>query len=109
MMRARSSPIPPTSVYGIYGFSKPGTNSLPLPIAECLGKPMDSFSGNDRNIAALARWFNGKPFDYVAPQAGPGATPYASATPAASGHAPIPNAFAGGPRGASASSSTGGR
>jgi alpha-L-fucosidase len=54
-------------VYGIYGFSKPGTNSLPLPIADYLGKPMDSFSGNDRNIAALARWFNDKPFDYVGP------------------------------------------
>jgi alpha-L-fucosidase len=64
---------PASRAYGIYGFSKPGTNSLPLPIVDCLGKPMDSFSGNDRNIAALARWFNGKPFDYVAPQAGPGA------------------------------------
>jgi len=58
---------PTNRLYGIYGFSKPGTNSLPLPIADCLGKPMNSFSGNDRNIAALARWFNGKPFDYVAP------------------------------------------
>jgi hypothetical protein len=53
-------------VYGIYGISKPGTNSLPLPIADCLGKPMDSFSGNDRNIAALARRFRDQPFDYVA-------------------------------------------
>ena len=56
---------PANQAYGIYGFSKPGTNSLPLPIADCLGKPLDSFSGNDRNIAALARWFNDKPFDYV--------------------------------------------
>jgi alpha-L-fucosidase len=72
---------PANQVYGIYGFSKPGTNSLPLPIAECLAKPMDSFSGNDRNIAALARWFNHKPFDYVTPQAWPGATPSANATP----------------------------
>jgi hypothetical protein len=55
---------PANRIYGIYGFSKPGTNSLPLPIADYLGKPMDSFSGNDRNIAALARWFNAKPFDY---------------------------------------------
>ena len=53
---------PASQAYGIYGFSKPGTNSLPLPITECLGKPMDSFSGNDRNIAALARWFNNRPF-----------------------------------------------
>ena len=70
---------PANRVYGIYGFSKPGTNSLPLPVADCLSKPMDTFSGNDRNIAALARWFNGKPFEYVAPQAapaGPGPRPY---------------------------------
>jgi len=81
---------PASQVYGIYGFSQPGTNSLPLPIAECLGKPMDSFSGNDRNIAALARWFNGKPFDYVASQAGPEATPFASATPSGLGPRPYP-------------------
>ena len=58
---------PTNSLYGIYGFSKPGTNSLPLPIADCLIKPMDSFSGNDRNIAALARWYNRKPFNYITP------------------------------------------
>jgi alpha-L-fucosidase len=79
-----------SAAYDIYGFSKPGTNSLPLPIAECLGKPMDSFSGNDRNIAALARWFNGKPFGYVAAPTGPGATPYASAAPAGLGPRPYP-------------------
>jgi len=56
---------PANLAYGIYGFSKPGTNSLPLPISECLAKPLEAFSGNDRNIAALARWYNGKPFDYV--------------------------------------------
>jgi alpha-L-fucosidase len=81
---------PASQAYGIYGFSKPGTNSLPLPIAECLDQPMDSFSGNDRNIAALARWFNGKPFDYVASQAGPGTTPSASAIPAGLGPRPYP-------------------
>ena len=81
---------PASQAYGIYGFSKPGTNSLPLPIAECLGKPMDSFSGNDRNIAALARWFNGKPFDYVAPPAGPAARPSAAALPAGLGPRPYP-------------------
>ncbi len=81
---------PASQAYGIYGFSKPGTNSLPLPIAECLGQPMDSFSGNDRNIAALARWFNGKPFDYVASQAGPGTTPSASAIPAGLEPRPYP-------------------
>ncbi len=100
---------PASQAYGIYGFSKPGTNSLPLPIAECLGKPMDSFSGNDRNIAALARWFNGKPFDYVAPPAGPAPRPLPAQYPVASARAPIPSGSNGGPRGASASSSTGGR
>jgi alpha-L-fucosidase len=80
---------PANRVYGIYGFSKPGTNSLPLPIADYLGKPMDSFSGNDRNIAALARWFNDKPFDYVAPTAS--ATPAnAMATDASLGPRPYP-------------------
>jgi hypothetical protein len=59
---------PANRAYGIYGFSKPGTNSLPLPITDYLGKPLDSFSGNDRNIAALARWFSDKPFDYVGPE-----------------------------------------
>jgi alpha-L-fucosidase len=81
---------PASKAYGIYGFSKPGTNSLPLPIAECLGKPMDSFSGNDRNIAALARWFSDKPFDYVASEALPGATPSASTTPGGLGPRPYP-------------------
>jgi alpha-L-fucosidase len=81
---------PASQAYGIYGFSKPGTNSLPLPIAECLGKPMDSFSGNDRNIAALARWFNGKPFDYVAPPAGSATTPSAATMPDGLGPRPYP-------------------
>jgi alpha-L-fucosidase len=68
---------PANRAYGIYGFSKPGTNSLPLPIADYLAKPLDSFAGNDRNIAALARWFNSRPFDYVAPAAtGPCPRPY---------------------------------
>ena len=80
---------PANRVYGIYGFSKPGTNSLPLPIADYLGKPMDSFSGNDRNIAALARWFNDKPFDYVAPTA-PAPKANAKPTDASLGPRPYP-------------------
>ncbi len=47
--------------FGIYGFSKPNPDSLPLPIATYLGRPIESFKGNDRNIAILARIFNGKP------------------------------------------------
>ena len=50
---------------GVYGFSRPTANSLPLPIEAYLAKPIDAFSGNDRNIATLARWYNGLPFDVV--------------------------------------------
>jgi len=50
---------------GIYGFSRPGANSLPLPVATYLAKPIAAFSGNDRNIATLARCYNGLPFDAV--------------------------------------------
>jgi hypothetical protein len=51
---------PAMASYGIYGFTNPGTNSVPLPIATYLSRPMDSFSGNDRSIAVLARFFNGR-------------------------------------------------
>lgn len=50
---------------GVYGFSRPGPNSLPLPIETYLAKPIDAFGGNNRNIATLARWYNGIPFDVV--------------------------------------------
>ncbi len=46
---------------GIYGFARPNPDSLPLPIATYLGQPIESFKGNDRNIAVLAHLFNGKP------------------------------------------------
>jgi hypothetical protein len=46
--------------YGIYGFAKPNADSMPLPIDTYLSKPIDSFSGNDRNIAILAYVFKGK-------------------------------------------------
>jgi len=51
--------------YGVYGFTRPGENSLPPPICEYFSRPVDSFQGNDRNIAVLARYFNGKPMDYM--------------------------------------------
>jgi hypothetical protein len=47
--------------FGIYGFAKPAPNSLPLPVAQYRSRPVSSFQGNDRNIAVLARYFNGVP------------------------------------------------
>jgi alpha-L-fucosidase len=46
---------------GIYGFVKPGADSLPTPVETCLSQPFESLTGDDRNIAALARVFNGQP------------------------------------------------
>jgi alpha-L-fucosidase len=47
-------------LFSIYGFAKPKSDSLPLPVDAYLNNPIDSFKGNDRNIAVLARWFNCK-------------------------------------------------
>lgn len=58
---------PALAAYGIYGFSQPTPDSLPLPVATYLSHPLESFPGNDRSIAALARYFNGRPLDFVAP------------------------------------------
>jgi hypothetical protein len=52
---------------GIYGFAKPREDSLPLPVAEYRSRPIASFTGNDRNIAVLARSFRGEPLETVAP------------------------------------------
>jgi hypothetical protein len=49
---------PQASSIDIYGFAAPLANSLPLPVSEYLSKPIDSFTGNDRNIAVFARYFN---------------------------------------------------
>jgi alpha-L-fucosidase len=52
-----------------YGFAAPYDNSLPLPVTEYLQRPIDDFKGtnrmtiNDRNIAALARFYLGKPVE----------------------------------------------
>ena len=52
-----------------YGFAAPYDNSLPLPVAEYLKRPVADFNGtdamtiNDRNIAALIRFYLGKPVD----------------------------------------------
>ena len=54
-----------------YGFAEPRDKSLPLPVADYLAKPVEAFNGkdsidvNDRNIAALARFYRGMPLDRV--------------------------------------------
>ncbi len=53
--------------FGIYGFAKPNPDSLPLPVATYFAQPIESFKGNDRNIAVLAHVFNGKPLPPPAP------------------------------------------
>jgi Hypothetical glycosyl hydrolase 6 len=58
---------PKNRTFDLYGFAMPRANSLPLPIEEYLSKPVDSFAGkgifstNDKNIAALARFYRGLP------------------------------------------------
>jgi hypothetical protein len=55
--------------WDFYGFAAPYDNSLPLPVAEYLNRPIDDFKGtdsmtvNDRNIAALVRFYLGKPVE----------------------------------------------
>lgn len=50
---------------GLYGFVKPDSTSLLPPIAHYLSQPIDSFTGDDRNIATLARVYNNLPLDYT--------------------------------------------
>ena len=50
---------------GVYGFSRPGADSLPLPVAAYHASTIETFEGNDRNIATLARWYNGLPFETI--------------------------------------------
>ena len=56
---------PVLGINDFYGFSMPGKNSLPLPVDVYLQRTIESFQGNDRNIAALIRYFNKLPFGYV--------------------------------------------
>ncbi len=57
----------------LYGFAEPKDKSLPLPVKEYLGKPVSAFTGrdrisaNDRNIAALSRFYKGLPMDAASP------------------------------------------
>jgi hypothetical protein len=50
---------------GLYGFTKPTKNALLPPVDAFLSQPVDSFKGDDRNIAALARAYHGLSQDYV--------------------------------------------
>ncbi len=50
---------------GLYGFTKAGANSLLPPVDVFLSKPLDSFVGDSRNIAALARAYKGLTTTYV--------------------------------------------
>jgi hypothetical protein len=50
---------------GLYGFTKPTNGTLPPPISSYLAKPVDAFSGDDKNIAVFARVYNKLPIDYV--------------------------------------------
>lgn len=55
--------------WDFYGFAAPYDNSLPLPAADYLNRPVESFNRkdrmgiNDRNIAALVRFYLGKPVE----------------------------------------------
>ncbi|NQV36000.1 MAG: alpha-L-fucosidase, partial [Phycisphaeraceae bacterium] len=59
------APMARAAGVGVYGFSRPGADSLPLPMATYHAKPIDTFTGNDRNIATLARWYKDLPFETV--------------------------------------------
>jgi hypothetical protein len=50
---------------GLYGFVKPNKNSLMPPIDHYLSSSINSFSGDDKNIATLARIYNDLPLDYI--------------------------------------------
>jgi len=50
---------------GLYGFAKPNANSL-LPSADYyLSKPIDSLTGDNRNIATFARVYNNLGMEYI--------------------------------------------
>ena len=50
---------------GLYGFVKPKENSLMPPVKTYLSVPIDSFEGDDKNIATLARVFNDLPLQFI--------------------------------------------
>lgn len=50
---------------GLYGFTKPVLGNIMYPIDYYLSKSLDHYKGDELNIAVLARYYNGLPFDYV--------------------------------------------
>jgi len=50
---------------GLYGFTKPQINSILPPVSSYLSKPVDQFTGDNRNIAFFARIYNNRALDYV--------------------------------------------
>lgn len=50
---------------GLYGFAKPNENSLLPPIDYYLSSPIDSFTGDDKNIATFARIYNDLPLEFL--------------------------------------------
>jgi len=50
---------------GLYGFTKPVIGSMMPPINYYLSKSIDSFKGDEKNIAVLARAYNDLPFEFI--------------------------------------------
>ncbi|MCX7045454.1 MAG: hypothetical protein NTX50_08235 [Candidatus Sumerlaeota bacterium] len=75
--------------FGIYGFAKPNPDSLPLPVEQYQKNPISSFKGNDRNIAVLARFYNGKALDEAIEQDAEGRIALTPETVITSGPSPI--------------------
>jgi hypothetical protein len=50
---------------GLYGFTRPDPNSLKPNMDYYLASPINSFEGDDRNIATFVRVFNDKRLDFV--------------------------------------------
>ncbi|MFZ9937730.1 MAG: hypothetical protein ACO3JG_11845 [Luteolibacter sp.] len=48
---------------GLYGFTKPRTDSGLVPLEPILSRPVHELRGDDRNIATLARAFHGVPVE----------------------------------------------
>ncbi len=50
---------------GLYGFTAPRTNDGLVPLDKILSRPVAELSGDDRNIATLARAYHGAPINSV--------------------------------------------
>ena len=61
----KASEIAKKEGIGLYGFAKPYENSLLPTIDYYLSSPIDSFKGDDKNIATFARIYNDLPLDFI--------------------------------------------